>query len=117
MINCIFYVAASLAVLAIPGLAHDNSVLIKVQGDKRCITSNGSPTHDIGQFPNKGNPNRFKSQKVKVCVDAKPKKADKITYRSNGSGVSITGIMFRPGTADWYDGTSRRGFSRDRSSG
>lgn len=117
MISRIFHFAASLAVLAAPVLAHDNSVLIKVQGDQRCITSNGSPAHDIGQFPNKGNPHRFKSQKVKVCVDATPKKAGKITYRTNGSGISITGIMFRPGTADWYDRTSRRGFSRDRSSG
>jgi hypothetical protein len=117
MVNSIFYLSINCIFLAAPVLAHDNFVRITIQADQRCITSNGSPTHDIGQFPNKGNPNRFKAQKVKVCVDATPKKSGKITYRTNGSGISITGIMFRPDTADWYDGASRRGFSRDRSSG
>ena len=33
------------------------------------------------------------------------------------SGISLTGIIFRPGTADFYDAASPRGFSRDPSSG
>jgi hypothetical protein len=97
--------------------AHENEVSIKIKGSKRCITSNGSPTHDIGEFPNSGNPNSFREQRISVCVDAMPKKTGTVNRRANGSGISITGIIFRPGTADWYDGSTRRGFSRDRSSG
>lgn len=32
-------------------------------------------------------------------------------------GITITGIPIRPGTADWYDASSPRKHSRDRSSG
>ena len=30
--------------------------------DQKCIISNGVPNHEIGQFPTKGNPNKFKKQ-------------------------------------------------------
>ena len=97
--------------------AADNSVNIKIVGEKRCIFSNGQPNHKIGQFPNKGNPNRFRQQEVQVCVDANPTFTGRINRRANGSGITLTGIIIRPGTADWYDASSPRGFSRDRSSG
>jgi len=32
-------------------------------------------------------------------------------------GVALNGVQIRPGTADYYDASSRRGFSRDSSSG
>lgn len=98
-------------------IAQNNFVEIEVIGDHRCISSNGSPNHAIGQFPNRGNPNRFKSQNVKICVDAHPSITGRIDRRASGSGITITGIILRPGTADWYDASSPRGFSRDRSSG
>ncbi len=97
--------------------SQESKVLFKVVGDKRCIVSNGVPNHNIGQFPNKGNPNKFKAQKIRVCVDAFPEKTGRINCQTRGSGISITGIIFRPGTADWYDSTKSRGFSRNRSSG
>ena len=98
-------------------IAQNNFVEIEVIGDHRCISSNGSPNHAIGQFPNRGNPNRFKSQNVKICVNAHPSITGIIDQRASGSGITITGIFLRPGTADWYDASSPRGFSRDRSSG
>ena len=97
--------------------ARNNTVDIKIIGDQRCISSNGSPEHAIGQFPNKGNPNRFRPQNIKVCVDARPYLTGKIDRRSSSSGITMSGIIIRPGTADWYDSSSPRGFSRDRSSG
>ena len=108
----IFFLSAASA-----STAQDNVVEIKITGDQRCISSNGSPNHAIGQFPNRGNPNRFKSQNVKICVDADPSITGSIDRRSSGSGITISGIVLRPGTADWYDASSPRGFSRDRSSG
>ena len=98
-------------------VAHDNQVQLKIFGNQRCIISNGSPNHKIGRFPNKGNPNYFRSQRVKVCIDARPTKTGKKVRRVNGSGISLSGIIFRPGTADWYDTNSPRGFSKNPSSG
>ena len=40
--------------------AHENQVSMSSQGDRFCITSNGAPDHDIGRFPNPGNPNALK---------------------------------------------------------
>lgn len=97
--------------------AHENQVSITTRGDLRCIASNGTPNHDIGRFPNSGNPHRFRAQDVEVCVDATPRLTGETVHRTRASGISLTGILFRPGTADFYDASSPRGFSRDRSSG
>ena len=87
-------------------IAQNNFVEIKVIRDHRCISSNGSLNHAIGQFPNRGNPNGFKSQNVKICVDAHPSITGIIDRRASGSGITITGIILRPSTADWYDASS-----------
>jgi len=43
-------------------------VQITVEGDRRCITSNGLPDHDTGNFPNRGNPHRIAEQDIRLCV-------------------------------------------------
>lgn len=97
--------------------AASNKVSIKKTGNKTCIMSNGTPNHSIGQFPNRGNPNRFKAQKVSYCFPTKPVKTNNKTDRAKTIGITLTGIPIRPGTADWYDGSTPRGFSRNRRSG
>ena len=93
-------------------------VKISVQGNKRCFVGNGLPNHDTGTFPNKGNPNRIQAQNVNVCLDANPvKNAQPNTTHRGSVGIAMNGVQFRPATADYYDADSRRGFSRDRSSG
>lgn len=92
-------------------------VRIFEDGDQRCIASNGVPNHPIGQFPNRGNPNSFSPQQQRFCFDRAPKRRAKPTQGTPNVGIALNGIVIRPGTADWYDGSSRRGFSRDRSSG
>ncbi len=111
----IFAFAALTLILA--GASKPNRVSIKVKGDERCITSNGSPNHAIGQFPNKGNPHRFKARKVSLCMDATPALTGRTETRVPMSGVTLTGIIIRPGTADWYDASKPRGHSRNRASG
>lgn len=117
MIRALSLAAALASAIAIPATAHENDVQITRQGDELCITSNGAPDHDIGQFPNSGNPNSFAEQNTRVCVDATPEFSGEIVERTNASGISVTGIFMRPGTADWYDASSPRGFSRDDASG
>ena len=95
----------------------ENKVSIQKQGNQKCIFSNGTPNHDIGQFPIKGNPNRFRSQSLKYCFPSEPVKNNFSTNKAKTIGITVTGIPIRPGTADWYDASSPRKHSRDRSSG
>ncbi|MBS8227796.1 YHYH protein [Vannielia litorea] len=111
----VIFTIAALA-LASPATAHSNKVSMEKRGDQLCFTSNGSPNHSIGSFPNRGNPHSFRAQTVRLCVDATPKDSGRITTAPT-SGVTLTGIPIRPGTADYYDRSSPRGHSRDRSSG
>lgn len=103
--------------LAAGAHAQSPSVQITVEGDQRCVISNGVPNHDIGAFPNAGNPNRFQTQSNRYCFDATPSRNSRSSRGAQTVGIGLNGIPFRPGTADWYDASSPRGHSRDNSSG
>ncbi len=105
------------AVFAAHAHAHDNTVSITVSGGKRCIVSNGLPNHSTGTFPNSGNPNRISAQNIRLCVPANPKKGASPRTIRGSIGVGINGVQFRPGTAEYYDPRSPRGFSRNPGSG
>ncbi|SNZ06857.1 YHYH protein [Cohaesibacter gelatinilyticus] len=111
-------VATSLLTLAANSAqAHNNQVTIKDQGNKRCILSNGLPDHSTGSFPNRGNPHTISAQSIRLCVNKNPKKRSRATPIRGSIGVALNGVQIRPGTADYYDPSGRRGFSRNRSSG
>lgn len=112
MIRYVLIAAAALA----PAMAAAGDVHITVQNDLRCVSSNGLPDHETGTFPNKGNPNRISEQTVSFCVDATPTFSGS-AQEARTIGIATNGVIIRPGTADWYDASSRRGHSRDRSSG
>lgn len=85
---------------------------------QRCVTSNGMPNHATGQFPNRGNPHRISEQATHLCVTLTPKKNPTPTMIDRGAiGVAINGVPFRPETADYYDASSQRSFSRNPQSG
>ncbi|MEM9138437.1 MAG: YHYH protein [Pseudomonadota bacterium] len=94
-----------------------DTVEISARGGQICVRSNGLPGHATGQFPNPGNPNRISAQRIDVCVDANPTKGPRPVAVQGSIGIAVNGVMIRPGTADWYDASAPRGFSRDRSSG
>lgn len=106
-----------LGALAAKAISATNEVKVTTDNGKRCIQSNGIPDHEVGQFPNKGNPNSIKTQKIQLCVTANPTKGSTAKDLNGTTGFALNGIIIRPGTADWYDGSSPRGHSRDRSSG
>lgn len=97
--------------------AHDNEVSITRQNGQVCIAANGLPNHATGRFPNRGNPNRISAQHVRYCVTQNPVKGRSAHWRRGSVGVALNGVAIRPGTADYWDPRSPRGFSRDRSSG
>ena len=85
--------------------------------NQKCIKSNGIPNHEIGKFPTRGNPHKFQKQNIKLCFTKQPIKTSKKTFRAKVSGITLTGIPIRPGTADWYDKNSPRKHSKNKSSG
>lgn len=94
--------------------AAKEQVSITVEGDERCIVSNGLPAHQTGPWREGAS---VKEQDHRFCVDATPTKTGTIARRARISGITITGIPLRPGTAEYYDAASERGYSRDPSSG
>lgn len=109
-------VTATFLVLGVAAYAASNRVSIQTQGDMRCIQSNSLPDHATGSFPNRGNPHRIQAQNISTCLPANPVKGDR-AQKVGTIGIATNGVIIRPGTADWYDARSPRGFSRDRSSG
>lgn len=88
-----------------------------LQGEERCVDANGIPDHDVGDFPNAGNPNTIKAQTLHYCFPAHPVKSDQKKEIHGTVGIALNGVPIRPGTADYWDPSTSRGFSRDRSSG
>lgn len=111
--------AAILLILAIApaATAHENVAHVEVKSDMTCISSNGAPNHEMGQFPNRANPNAFREQNLTFCFPTTPHMAKTVTSGLMTVGVSVTGVPIRPYTAGYYDPNGRRGFSRDPSSG
>ena len=85
--------------------------------EQKCIISDGVPNHKIGDFPTKGNPNKFKKQNLKYCFSKNPVKRSELKYVVSTVGVTLTGIPIRPGTAAWYDPSSPKKHSQNKSSG
>jgi len=93
-----------------------NAADIQTRGDSTCISSNGLPDHATGTFPNRGNPHSIRAQRTEVCVPASPVKGTS-SREVRVTGIALNGILIRPGTADYYDASSRRGHSRNSRSG
>ena len=109
----------SITSLSAVAQAQDAEMKMIVEPDLRCFVGNSLPDHDTGTFPNKGNPNRISVQNIRLCMPSKPPntQGDVAQYIRGSIGVAINGIQFRPGTADYYDAKSPRGFSRNPASG
>lgn len=107
---------AAVIMLGLAVHAATNQVQVDESGGARCIGSNSIPDHATGTFPNAGNPNAISPQTVRACLPADPVKGT--TARAVQTvGIATNGVLIRPGTADYYDAASPRGFSRDPSSG
>ncbi len=102
--------------LALSASANAN-VSIEKTGGKICISTDGLPNHATGTFPNRGNPHSIRARNARYCVTANPKKGSRAREQRGAIGIGLNGVVIRPGTADYWDPNSRRGFSRDRSSG
>ncbi|SLN60834.1 YHYH protein [Pseudooctadecabacter jejudonensis] len=89
-------------------------VSITVTNDQRCITSDGVPSHDTGPWRAGA---VLVAQSHQFCMPAAPQLSGGVTQDVLVSGITVSGIPLRPGTAEYYDASSPRGYSRDRASG
>lgn len=106
--------ATTFALTLLTGCAAHSHSTMAVEGDQRCITSDGVPDHDTGPWRAGAT---VEEQNHGFCMDATPEVTGTITRNVRISGITVTGIPMRPGTAEYYDPSSERGYSRDPSSG
>lgn len=84
------------------------------------VASNGIPTHTVGRFPNGGNPNAIRPQRYDFQLPEDPKPAERTTsiYLTSPFGppnmpfgVAVNGVLFDPGTAEFWQGNRSGGWN------
>jgi YHYH protein len=73
---------------------------------ERTLTANGIPDHEVGTFPNDGNPNTISEQSVSASYTLAPVETDTATTLGGPRGVvayALNGIKFDPDTAGTCD--------------
>ena len=94
----------------------ENMVSISQDESARRILSNAIPDHDIGSFPNSGNPNRLSEQNKSYSVTLMPKVASQITTLYDRAidhgrpnylfGVALNGVKFEPMANEYFYGAN-----------
>ena len=98
-----------------------NSVCIATDGAVRSVYTNALPDHETGAFPNPGNPNTIRAQRITLTMCAQPRLSDTKTYLDKGSGVcpfwvfgvAINGLEFDPIANEFFRNTSTGQLNRD----
>ena len=94
-----------------PENSYLTKVIISVENEFRVIKSNGIPDHEIGQFPNPGNPNTMREQSYTFSCPVTPSPNDEITPLGMFPfGVAVNGVPFDPFAAEWWNGDWRSGW-------
>lgn len=89
----------------------DPQVEITVSGGKRFIRSNGIPSHAVGQFPGRGNPNAITPQSYAFEMPTVP--STKAAGAQRGRyllGVAVNGVPFDPAAAEFWQGERDSGW-------
>jgi len=94
----------------------ENLIEISESGDTRRISANAIPAHNIGAFPNSGNPNKLTEQKKTYSVSMSPSVEPNITYLYDRAidygrpsyvfGVALNGVKFEPMANEYFIGSN-----------
>lgn len=81
-------------------------------GARMILQANGLPSHAIGAFPNRGNPNAVRAQDLRLQLPANPRMTGRATALRLGFrfGVSLEGVVFDPMAAEFWRGNPRSGW-------
>jgi hypothetical protein len=80
------------------------------------VEANGIPKHKVGRFPSRHNPNSVEEQTHNFSIPTNQKSADQPIPLHNESGrgppntpfgIAVNGVLFDPGTAEFYMGDRR----------
>ena len=95
-----------------------SEVEFEVRDGYRYVVANGLPDHKPGRFPNRGNPNRIQPQRYKYRIPAEPRIAEEITSAAGQPfGIAVNGVVFDPGTAEFWRNDRRSGWNYEALSG
>ena len=95
-----------------------NEVTITTKDGFREITSNGIPNHAAGAFPNRNNPNAIAPQQYRFRMPLEPKVNEQPTpMRGLLFGVALNGVVFDPGTAEFWNNDRRAGWNYEAQGG
>jgi hypothetical protein len=95
-----------------------SEVSITVEGGRRVIRSNGLPDHPVGNFPNRSNPNRISVQAYRYFVPLRPvAKPASTALRDGPFGIALNGVLFDPGTAEYWQDDRESGWHYDAKGG
>ncbi|MDG1424689.1 MAG: YHYH protein [Paracoccaceae bacterium] len=102
-----------LSLLAATKSAGQSKARIGSSGTQRTLSGNGIPVHQVGAFPNPGNPNSIAAQTVTLRMPMQPKFAAQPRALSFGwnFGVSVEGVVFDPLAAEFWHGDPQSGWS------
>ena len=90
------------------------------------VTANGIPEHKVGRFPNRGNPHTIGEQAYAFSIPVKPKPAQEPVPLHNDTGrgppntpfgIAVNGVLFDPGTAEFFLGDRRGDWNYEALSG
>ena len=99
-----------------------SDITIHEKSSDRRIEANGIPNHKVGLFPNRGNPHEIKEQRYRFELETNPKPnrhPNRCIKNRNGSrgapnmplGIAINGVLFDPGTAEFWKGDRTSGWN------
>ncbi len=96
-----------------------NRVSIVIQDGFRVITANDIPDHNVGAFPNRGNPHSISEQQWSVRLPLKPVANPRPTVLHDPNrrgppmpfGIGVNGVLFDPGTAEYWMGDRDAGWN------
>lgn len=95
-----------------------NQFTSTIDGEWRVIKANSIASHLTGKFPNKGNPNRISEINTNVRVPANPSLDDLgVPKLVKVPGMTMEGVTFDPGAAEFYQGDRSLGWQYEALSG
>lgn len=91
-----------------------SEVSITIEGSQRVIVANGMPDHPTGRFPNADNPHEIQVQRYRFTVPLRPEVATRPTpLERRPFGIALNGVLFDPGTAEYWQGNRDSGWHYD----
>ena len=98
-----------------------NRVSITVADGVRTITANDIPDHAVGAFPNRGNPHAIAEQRWVARLPLRPTANERPLFLHDPDrrgpplpfGIGVNGVLFDPGTAEWWLGDRGSGWNYD----